>query len=69
LLCLDKTRRGTFGNIAASLANQPLPFAADMQDGEITEANRRFLDWKAAVFEMREPRGVSTCFSLGRKYA
>ena len=47
--------RGTFGHIAASLTNQPLPFAADMQRREITGAERRFLDWKAAMLAMREP--------------
>ena len=31
---------GTFGNVAATLPNQPLPLAADMQNGEIAGAER-----------------------------
>jgi hypothetical protein len=41
-------QRGTFGHVPARLPNQPLPFTADM----------RFLDWKAAVFEMRKPMSL-----------
>jgi hypothetical protein len=37
------------------LSDQPLSFTADMQDGEVAGADRRFIDWKAAVFPMREP--------------
>ena len=39
----------------AILAHQPLPRAADMQNGEVAGAERRFLDRKAAVFQIREP--------------
>jgi hypothetical protein len=37
------------------LTNQPLPFAADMQNGQIAGAERRSFDGKAAVFALREP--------------
>jgi hypothetical protein len=51
-LCIDSSTRGTFGDIAASLPDQPLPFAADVHHGQITGAERRAFDWKAAVFEL-----------------
>ena len=54
-LCIDSSPRRTFGNVAASLSNQPLPFAAHMQNGQVAGAKRRFLDWKAAMLPMREP--------------
>jgi hypothetical protein len=31
-LCIDSGARGTLRHVAASLAHQPLPLAADMQD-------------------------------------
>jgi len=37
------------------LPDQPFPITADVQDGEIARAERRFLDWKAALFVLCEP--------------
>jgi hypothetical protein len=54
-LCIDKSPRGTFRHVTASLPNQPLPFAADIQDGELTRAKRRAFEWKAAALVLREP--------------
>jgi hypothetical protein len=54
-LCIDSGRRGTFGNIAASLSNQPLPFTADMQHRQITRAESGALNWKTALLLLLEP--------------
>src|SRR6516165_7700606 len=42
-------------HVAALLAHQPLPFAADMQHGEITRPERRALDGKATRGEGTSP--------------
>jgi hypothetical protein len=44
LLSIERGPCRAFGNVTAITANEPLPFAADMQHGEITRAERRFLD-------------------------
>ena len=49
LLSIERGTRGTFGHAAASLPDEPLPSTPDVQDGEITGAERRTLDWKAAL--------------------
>src|SRR5215469_3810800 len=54
-LCIDRSPRGPLRHIAASLPDQPLPLAADMQHREIACAERRAFDWKAAALEMGEP--------------
>jgi hypothetical protein len=54
-LGIDAASRGTFGKVAAILPDQPFPFAADVQHREITRAERRFLDWKAAMLSVCEP--------------
>jgi hypothetical protein len=57
-LSIGNTGRGTFGHIPASLPHQPLPFPADMQHGQITGAERRPFERKAAVFVLCEPFGL-----------
>jgi hypothetical protein len=47
--------RDPLGNVATSLPDQPLPFAADIHDGQIARAKCGAFDWKAAVLEMGEP--------------
>jgi hypothetical protein len=47
--------RGTLRHVAAGLPNQPLPFTADMQNGQIARAERGAFDWHAAVFLLCEP--------------
>src|SRR5215471_5098930 len=54
-LCIDRSPRGPLRHVAASLPDQPLPLAADMQHREIACAERRAFDWKAAALEMGEP--------------
>jgi hypothetical protein len=50
MLCIGSGPRSTFGNVAASTTNEPLPLAADMHHGKIAGAERRFLDGEAAAF-------------------
>jgi hypothetical protein len=47
--------RGAFGNVATISTDEPLPFAADMQDGKLTGAERRPFNRKAALFVLPEP--------------
>jgi hypothetical protein len=49
-LSIGSGTSSTFGNVTAIAPDEPLPLPADMQDGEITAAERRAFDWKAAVF-------------------
>jgi hypothetical protein len=51
-LCIDRSPRGTFGHVAAITTNQPLPFAADMQDGDHRSRAPR------VPLETRRVRGV-----------
>lgn len=54
-LSIDSSPRGTFGHVAPITTNQPLPFAADVQHGEIARAERRAFHWKAALLVLCEP--------------
>jgi hypothetical protein len=61
LLCIDLVARGTFGHVAAGLANQPLPLATDMQDAEITRRESRLLDRETAVFAAGSSVSLDPC--------
>src|SRR5882757_2087914 len=54
-LSIDSSPRRAFAHVAASLPDQPLPFAADMQNGKITGAERRPFNRKAALLVLCEP--------------
>ena len=49
------TPRGPFRDLAALALDQPLPFAADKDDRQITAAERRFLHGKAEPIIAYEP--------------
>jgi hypothetical protein len=54
-LCIGGGSRRAFRHVAAITANEPLPFAADMQNREVAGTKRGAFDGKAALFVLCEP--------------